>query len=418
MWWLLRRRGRNLRVFASFGFFLLVTFLVLEHDTLSTISGDQPLFISIQSGHHDTMEYQRTCNPERNIVYIKMLKSASTTLSNMFKRFGLHRNLSFVVPIEKRIYLGWPYPLQNTFYRKPKSDSFNIMCDHAIYNSEKFREVMPVDTVYITSIREPFEQFKSTFYYYNLGGITNMNKNQSYLDYLADIEAYEEFYKSPKARLGYCVPDGMSVTKNIMAFILGFPTGFNEADESDNPVFIAQWLANLDKELQTVLIVEHYFESIVLMRRELCWEFEDVLTIKHNVGDYKNRTRNSKLLKKHQEWSKVDYVLYNHFNNTLWRKIANQKSDFWAEVSHLKFVSGEVERYCDSFPPEGAVQTVPRRKMPKIALEIKASPWHPRFVIDETKCREMKADLMVEVKRRYEQQLPHIDTPKPDVDFC
>ena len=42
-----------------------------------------------------------------------------------------------------------------------KLSHFDIAAEHMIYNKEEFQQVMPKDTVYISSLREPVAQFKS-----------------------------------------------------------------------------------------------------------------------------------------------------------------------------------------------------------------------------------------------------------------
>ena len=42
-----------------------------------------------------------------------------------------------------------------------KLSHFDIAADHMIYNREEFQQVMPNDTAYMSSLREPVAQFKS-----------------------------------------------------------------------------------------------------------------------------------------------------------------------------------------------------------------------------------------------------------------
>ncbi|ELT91457.1 hypothetical protein CAPTEDRAFT_85041, partial [Capitella teleta] len=197
----------------------------------------------------------------------------------------------------------------------------------------------------ITSIREPFSQFKSTFHYYNIHGVSQMLRNQTYEHYLRDILLYEQRYTSHDNRkLRHCVPDGFSVTRNIMAFNLGFPTGFNRPDMSQDQEFIEQWLKKVDNEFSLVLIVEYFHESLVLLRRKLCWNFEDILFFNMNAGEYKHKVRDTELVEIHKKWSNVDYSLYKHFNDTLRQTLTNQGAEFWREVAHLKLVAMEIER--------------------------------------------------------------------------
>ena len=81
-----------------------------------------------------------------------------------------------------------------------------------------------------------------------------------FADYLNDIERYEAVYKSPgAAKTRYCIPDGFSMSKNLMSFNLGFPTGFlpGSSDKSEDDQFIQDWIGQLDSELDFVMITEH-----------------------------------------------------------------------------------------------------------------------------------------------------------------
>ena len=106
------------------------------------------------------------CTEKINFVYIKEIKCASQTLVNIFRRFGLERQLSIVTPIGKKLYLGWPWPIQDIYHRPSKTGYFNILCDHTVFDEDLLRSLMEPDVVFITSLREPFAQFKSMFNYY------------------------------------------------------------------------------------------------------------------------------------------------------------------------------------------------------------------------------------------------------------
>ena len=83
------------------------------------------------------------CNHERrDFVYVKMIKCASETLASMFRRFGLRRNLSFVLPMGRKVYVGWPYQIRDDMYRHTDTNKFNILVDHAIYNESTMKALM------------------------------------------------------------------------------------------------------------------------------------------------------------------------------------------------------------------------------------------------------------------------------------
>ena len=61
-----------------------------------------------------------------------------------------------------------PYPnisfIPDMLDRHPslhKLSHIDMAADHIVYNKKEFHQVMPNDTVYISSLREPITQFKS-----------------------------------------------------------------------------------------------------------------------------------------------------------------------------------------------------------------------------------------------------------------
>ena len=53
-----------------------------------------------------------------------------------------------------------------------KNQHINMVADHVMYNRTEFEEIMPNDTVYITSLREPVSHFKSLFNHHVVGNIS------------------------------------------------------------------------------------------------------------------------------------------------------------------------------------------------------------------------------------------------------
>ena len=107
------------------------------------------------------------CDRERiNMVYIKTHKTASDTTTNILHRFGLRRKLTFVQPVHKHMQLCFPYLLEPYCFRPLKTKQFNIMCQHVVYTPEVMSRIMPSDTVYFTTIRDPLARAKSSFAYF------------------------------------------------------------------------------------------------------------------------------------------------------------------------------------------------------------------------------------------------------------
>lgn len=409
-----RRRRCAIRILGTVGIGFLLGFVTLK-DSLqrksSLVTDLKPLSLIRQDFLHS---FQRSsCVKKINIVYVKMIKCASSTIAAILRRFGLAHNLTFVLPLQKHIYIGWPYEIDDTLYRPLKTAAFNILCEHAVYNRTTLNRIMPSDTIYVTSLREPFSQFKSMLNYYNIFNISGIKSGDPFAEYLNNMDKYETIYKSHRASpTRYCIPDGFSMTHNLMSYNLGYPTGFlrGTKDMSDDLDFAREWIKRLDAELNLVLITEYFHESMVLLRRLMCWTLVDILSSASNklLYSYRNQT-NENQMDTYRTWSKVDYLLYGHFNATFWRRLRSEKEEFWKEVEHFRRINEAVSKFCHTpgdSPDEGITLTIPK------------SAWYEELTISAPFCRLLSEDLLPRLQDNYEKQSPRLKEPHPSKTTC
>ncbi|KAL4239154.1 galactosylceramide sulfotransferase [Mactra antiquata] len=334
------------------------------------------------------------CKERRSFVFIKTMKCGTQTLVNMFRRFVYLRHLNFMLPRLDKIYLGWPYTINEHDFR-PSKKQFDGLLEHSVYNRTVMKKFIRKDAAYITIIREPFSHFKSSFNYFNVGNISLVQESDHISGYLQNLDKYETFYKSPEgARLRYCIPDGFSVTKNLLSNCLGMPLGFppgRENIEADDTL-IREYIKQLDADFDLVMIMEYFHESLILLKRIMCWSFEDLLYQTSNVGTYKSKNASTsvKNLNIYKKWSQADYILYNYFNATFWKKISNEGKDFHEEVTEFSDVQAKVTSFCQT---NGT----------KEALVINAARFTDEFVVHKDFCIMQQVDLSVYLKTRYER---------------
>ena len=190
---------------------------------------------------------------EQNFVYIKTHKCASDTLSNIFRRFGILRNLSFVHPIGDDYTLKWPRLLEPYMYRASKSGEYNILTDHTIYNESYMDALMVPSTKYITSVREPFSRLGSAFIYSHVSDKVKTNASvgsDKLLAFLRDKDYWNEAFKRMSIYKGMFSP-----MKNTMSLDLGLPTGVppGRPNYEDDLLHIQAWLHHLSDKFQMVM---------------------------------------------------------------------------------------------------------------------------------------------------------------------
>ena len=111
-----------------------------------------------------------TCVPKHNIMFLKTHKCASSTLQNIFMRFGDTHNLTFVLPPHGN-YMGHPAKFtSNLTISLPSvfAKEYNIFCHHTRWDETEIVRIMPSDTVFISALKEPSTMFVSLYDYFEL----------------------------------------------------------------------------------------------------------------------------------------------------------------------------------------------------------------------------------------------------------
>ena len=182
----------------------------------------------------------------------------------------------------------------------------------------------------------------------------------------------------------------LSKLRNRNAWMLGCNPG-----EAENESKVNEFLMMIKRQFEHVLIAEYFDESLILMRRKLCWEISDILYLPLQVKkyDYKNHSLETELVNKLTNWSRVDTVLYKTFNEILWKKIAQYGEDFWKEVKFYKNQKLRIVQFCSPFI-ENQMKFCNVSDFQKY-LVIPRSPWSEAFKVDIVWCIVSKLDLTI-----------------------
>lgn len=342
---------------------------------------------SFQSSSLRIMEEQMKIN----FVFIKTMKTGTETIATILRRFAYKHDLNFALPQNKNLYFGWPFLMEMQDIRLSSRPLVGLI-EHAIYNRTFMSAIIPPKSLYITIIREPWKHFLSTFNYFQVEKLSTITAEHPITEYLHNINKYEAIYKSPqKASRRYCIPDGFSITKNLMAHCLGFPLGFPPGRENitSDIISIRKYIDNIDKEFALVMIMEYFTESLVLLKRLFHWDLKDMLYFKTNIGNYTYRDNNKENHMIHKKWSSVDYILYDHYNRTFWKKVNDQGSEFSDECKHFDEVQSEVSQFCG------------KNYSSNDHISFSKSRFSKKFDVTRSDCRLMRAPLLDLMKNRF-----------------
>ncbi|KAL9981527.1 hypothetical protein ACROYT_G010237 [Oculina patagonica] len=270
---------------------------------------------------HGSTSSSWKCSPENNILFLKTHKTGSSTIANIFFRYGDMRNLTFALP--QATLLGWPTRFQVSFPFRLQSKSPNILCSHARFNKKPMNWLFPKATSkYITILRNPVDNYESMFRYMKLGkplGVGN------------DPESLQIFLKTgiPFSTMrGRASP----LTRNPLLHDLGLSFKYYQ-----NHTAVNEYIQFLDKEFDLVMIMDYFDESLVLMKRLLCWEMDDILFLKLNERQDKEKDTilTDDVRENVKRWNKADVFLFEYFNKSFWEKIENEGENFSQRGGHF-----------------------------------------------------------------------------------
>ncbi|XP_078588183.1 galactose-3-O-sulfotransferase 3-like [Branchiostoma floridae x Branchiostoma japonicum] len=309
-----------------------------------------------------------TCRPKTKLAFIKVHKAASSTIMQILQRFGYLRKLSFVQHISRDVNGLYPHGLSKpNFLMPPQGESHDILTYHTVYDRPNIERLLTPDAKFVTILREPFKHFASAFPFYGYKKILNVTAPNPLEAFLENPGFYDNLNR------------GVYKTKSPMAMDLGLPLRLlSPSYQNEIANTTRQFINKISQEFDLVMISDHFDESLVLFKRLMCWDLKDILYYKYNNYNYSSQYDTSKISQKlrdnHKEWDALDYALYEHFNNTLWKKIAMEGNSFVQELAHFRDVELKMRVHCNS--DYSALEPI----------VISETPWNSAFQIDSEYC--------------------------------
>lgn len=275
------------------------------------------------------------CKAKDNVFFLRTHQTGTSSVSNIFYRFGQEKELSFVM-MPMKTSLNYPGRIKLAYLEEHKPEGgYNILCQYMRYRRMDVLRIMNEGSIFTTILRHPVDQFLSVFHQHDLKGLVR--------NLLPHHNPYQEFFRDPK-KFTMMAPDALfHLIQNGMSFDLGLepPKFVNEGE-------IDQFIKNIDQDFHLVMILELLDESLVLLRRLMCWDLKHVIYVKLSYNNNFSQSIDEDIRKKIMDWNSVDVKLYNHFLEKMKRIIAEQDEAFHREVELLKEINAEFWQDCYS----------------------------------------------------------------------
>merc|ERR1712156_906301 len=108
------------------------------------------------------------CAPKTQVAFAKTHKTGSSTLQNIFFRYGDSHALTFAIPER-----SWMYPFKEPFNASMINKlpwaklGYDLFIFHSVWNYPEVKKVLP-SAIYITLLRDPVNCYESNYVYMGL----------------------------------------------------------------------------------------------------------------------------------------------------------------------------------------------------------------------------------------------------------
>lgn len=286
-------------------------------------------------------KHKRRCSPVDNVLFLKTHKTGGSTITNILNRYGDSKNLTFVLPRQKQLFTFlWPARFRLSYTAPLYNFGANILCNHARFNKRPMNYLFPKErgSRYITILRHPAAQYESVFNFMHFAKPLGFKDEDDPLGtFLKFPPPFEEIKPRMKETLA------LHLVRNPMLFDLGLDFRYFQ-----NITAVEKYLDFLDKEFDLIMIMEHFDESLLLLKRLLCWEMKDIFYFKLNERQDKQKRKfmSQEVTEDIKSWNRADFMLYQYFNRTFWRKVKAEGPSFQRELKLFRHRNKALTRAC------------------------------------------------------------------------
>lgn len=119
-----------------------------------------------------------------------------------------------------------------------------------------------------------------------------------------------------------------------------------EKEDVERQHSIDKAIRSIEHDFDLVLLAEYFDESLVLLKKELCWSFNDLIYFKQNVRSQR-KPISPKNAERIRNWNSGDLKLYKHFNETFWRKVKEYGlEEFTRDLTEFREINRGITEQC------------------------------------------------------------------------
>ena len=305
-----------------------ITRMHTKHHQNSLTETSRKIYKTNNEDRGENLANKTVCGNKITHVYFnKVSKSGSTTVSNILMRFGITHNLNMLTLFKG----AFSYPKRNFEARLPEKSpkrlgvggKYDIYCEHSVFDKEYLQTKLHEDTINIGIVREPLSRLRSAFNFFHIDKEMKLPPGKDPI--VAFLQNPDHYYSMSKRRL-----------KSLYGSYFGFVDGKDD---------IQEYLTYIEKNF-LVLIMEKFSQSLILLKRKLCWDIKDIIFAHAKKRSYKKPSVNQSLVEQYKTWNPVDFMFYDHFNQIHHNMVDKQLNNFNEEVAMFEIIQKKINQFC------------------------------------------------------------------------
>ena len=357
-------------------------------------------------------EPRKTFPKDYNILFHKTHKTGSSSIQNIMYRLALKHNLPSIWDKTATTDLRWPIPFNMSFIIN-KPGTVRISSAHMKPTEDIYKAFDKNRTLFeFTILRNPFDINKSSYHYYHDKLQICYKNSTSFIDFLENYQLL--------SRNGY-LRDRIRIKSfhdpfcyNCMSHDLGYNKHFWPPKTTPFKIVEDDWkvrklgnltlldwekarikeiIDDLDKKLSLALILEHYYESLILLKDALNLSFDDIISFELNrvvsenseqMGyDISNKDEEKAIREKFEprikKFQPIDSAIYDHFYQKFmvkWREYGVERME--KDVAFLKMKNLRMYKKCKvrEIAPDQPNGDFSLRQI-RENIPLFNIPWHP-----------------------------------------
>ena len=234
------------------------------------------------------------------------------------------------------------YPHPNEIFRgstqiKDNTTSkFDMQVAHGVFNETVLRQVMQPDSVYVATLRQPFSQFRSFFYF---------RYRQR------EFQKVQQEFNRTVRNSKYDAKTDKLIMKGHQHFENAMFNYFHMNTEKAllNSTYFKNCLEHLAGSFHMV-ITEYYDESLLLLKDELCWDIKDIIYIAHKNASFIGKDRSPEtygtIYQLHRNISHLDYALYEYFLQLHRQRVKQAGEEFQHKLMLYQRMKATASSFC------------------------------------------------------------------------